>query len=282
MLTGDFGSPSSNATSHIAVDASASSIAAAVIALLTWRSLRQALAMHPAGVRNLTGIQLCFLVAILPPRPLALLAVWTPLAAVILVEFAGQHAREAYFAADPAYFGYQPPVNNVWWLSRGTVHDREPSMLATVIVSLIAGVLLGGVIGTAVVSALLPREVASDDQQAAAVIGVIVGVAALTTSAGVVLARRRTRLMRHGLPVPPIPFSTARPVAMDAPDLPPLAAVTTTAQPLISADGATWWDGQTWRPVPPPGAPLSDDGFYWWDGGAWRPLPESMTTTPVA
>jgi hypothetical protein len=48
--------------------------------------------------------------------------------------------------------------------------------------------------------------------------------------------------------------------------------------PMMSADGAYWWDGQRWRDASveaPATAPRSPDGAYWWDGGFWRPLPTS-------
>jgi hypothetical protein len=46
--------------------------------------------------------------------------------------------------------------------------------------------------------------------------------------------------------------------------------------PMMSADGAYWWDGQRWRDASveaPATAPRSPDGAHWWDGRAWRALP---------
>jgi hypothetical protein len=46
--------------------------------------------------------------------------------------------------------------------------------------------------------------------------------------------------------------------------------------PMISADGAYWWDGQRWRDASieaPAAAPRSPDGAYWWDGRSWHPVP---------
>jgi hypothetical protein len=46
-----------------------------------------------------------------------------------------------------------------------------------------------------------------------------------------------------------------------------------TAGLQMSADGAYWWDGRTWRSVAtdiPPNAQRSPDGLYWWDGQTWR------------
>jgi len=45
--------------------------------------------------------------------------------------------------------------------------------------------------------------------------------------------------------------------------------------PMMSADGAYWWDGQRWRDASveaPATAQRSPDGAYWWDGGSWRRL----------
>jgi hypothetical protein len=53
----------------------------------------------------------------------------------------------------------------------------------------------------------------------------------------------------------------------------PLAAA---GEPMMSADGAYWWDGQRWRDASseaPATAPRSPDGALWWDGRSWRPLP---------
>jgi hypothetical protein len=47
-------------------------------------------------------------------------------------------------------------------------------------------------------------------------------------------------------------------------------------EPMMSADGAYWWDGQRWRDASveaPATAPRSPDGAHWWDGRAWRALP---------
>jgi len=46
--------------------------------------------------------------------------------------------------------------------------------------------------------------------------------------------------------------------------------------PMMSPDGAYWWDGQRWRQASieaPPNAPRSPDGAHWWDGRIWRPYP---------
>ena len=48
--------------------------------------------------------------------------------------------------------------------------------------------------------------------------------------------------------------------------------------PMMSADGAYWWDGQRWRDASveaPATAPRSPDGAHWWDGRTWRPVPTS-------
>jgi hypothetical protein len=43
--------------------------------------------------------------------------------------------------------------------------------------------------------------------------------------------------------------------------------------PMLSSDWRWYWDGLGWRPVPPPGAPVSPDGYQWWNGYQWVPLP---------
>ncbi len=50
--------------------------------------------------------------------------------------------------------------------------------------------------------------------------------------------------------------------------------------PPLSDDRRWWWDGQLrqWQDaelVAPPGAPRSPEGAHWWDGASWRPVPEA-------
>lgn len=51
---------------------------------------------------------------------------------------------------------------------------------------------------------------------------------------------------------------------------------TAASGPLMSTDGAYWWDGQLWRDASveaPATAQRSPDGAHWWDGRTWRPVP---------